>query len=317
VFDPHDPYEPYPPYNTLWADPSQKKTYEMYVEAAKKFIVDPMRKHYFELPSRKEFEKTGYDPDKFVSMMNNWYDGSIRGMDVEIGRLFERLKQLGLDDKTLVIFTSDHGEEFFDHGDTLHGHTAYSELNHAPLIVRMPGVVPEGIEISQTVRTIDIMPTILEMCRLPTPEEAQGQSLVPLLLEARQASRKSIASSHWNVAFAANRWRNEAAVTEQAFSKVWPRYGESYAILLDGWKLIHYTQPSEDHPEVGLYDHRNDPLDKNNLAREHPEIVTRLLEELKTWKEMATAARLPDAADVESDLSADELQRLRSLGYIR
>jgi arylsulfatase A-like enzyme len=251
------------------------------------------------------------------------YDGKIRIVDTEIGRLFERLKELGLDDKTLVIFMSDHGEEFFDHGRKGH-HGSYSEVTHVPLIIRWPGVVPEGAEVYETVRTIDLMPTILELCHLPVPEAVQGQSLLPLFAAARRTSGESFATSDKNAASTAVQWRNELAVCEEQFhgreNLRDPEYRESYAIILDGWKLNYYEPPKGDpegDPEYELYDHRKDPLDKVNLADKHPEIVERLMEEFKAWKEKAAAARLTPDSELEKKLNSEDLKRLRSLGYIR
>ncbi len=324
VYDPHAPYESYPPYDTLWADPSRKKEHEEYTERATEFIANPKRKER-EIPFQEDFEKAGIDPDDFISLSKDWYDGSIRGMDAEIGRIFERLKDLGLDEKTLVILTSDHGEEFFDHGKVGHGISGvYSELTHVPLIIRWPGLVPEGVEIFETVRTIDLMPTILELCRLPLPEGMQGQSLLPLLAAAKQTSGKSTAAG--NVAAATGQWRNEPAVSEFLWSerdkKTYPEAlaefgGSCYAMILDGWKLIHNIQPIEGHPEYELYDHRKDPLDQVNLADNRPEIVERLAQELKAWKEKAAAARLTPDSEMEKKLTPEQLQHLRSLGYIR
>jgi arylsulfatase A-like enzyme len=255
-----------------------------------------------------------------MSIPKDWYDGSIRAMDTEIGRLFERLEELGLDEKTLVIFMSDHGEEFFDHGKVGHGKDVYSELTHVPLIVRWPGVVPEGAEVFETVRTIDLMPTILELCRLPLPEGMQGQSLLPLLAAAKRTSSESTATSDRNAAFRTVQWRNEPAVSENLSSerekKRDPENIDSYAIILDGWKLIYY-EPLEGNPEYELYDHRKDPLDQVNLADKHPEIVERLAEEFKAWKGKATAARLAPDSELEKKLNSEDLKRLRSLGYIR
>jgi len=89
---------------------------------------------------------------------------------------------------------------------------------------------------------------------------------------------------------------------------------------LDGWKLNYYEPPEGDpegDPEYELYDHRKDPLDKVNLADKHPEIVERLAEELKAWKEKAAAARLTPDSELEKKLNSEDLKRLRSLGYIR
>lgn len=321
VFDPHAPYEPYPPYDTLWANPVRKKKYEISVEKAKEFIVDPNRK-YEEMPSRKELEKAGIDPDDYISVPKDWYDGSIRGMDTEIGRLLEQLKKIGLDEKTLIIFSSDHGEQFFDHGQLGHGNAVYSEENHSPLIIRWPGVVPENVEVFETVRTIDLMPTILELCHLPQPKAMQGQSLIPLLAASNRFPNKSYATNNRNFVSSAGLWRNEPAISEQLLpegvKKKFPEFGgDLYAIILDGWKLTQRSQPIEGQPEYELFDHHKDPLDQVNLAEKHPEIVQRLIEELKAWKEKATAARLASDSNLERTLSSKELDRLRSLGYIK
>ncbi len=321
VFDPHAPYEPYPPYDTLWADPARKKKHEISVEKVKEFIVAPDRKGSEVMPLRKELENAGIDPDEYISLPKDWYDGSIRGMDTEIGRLLERLEELGLDKKTLVIFASDHGEQFLEHGYTGHGNAVYSEETHSPLIIRWPGVVPEGAEVFETVRTIDLMPTILDLCRLPQPEAMQGKSLVPLLGAGKRVSSES-AARYRIMMSTKGQWMNEPAVSERLLpervKKMYPELGgDVYAIILDGWKLIHNSQPLEGQAEYELYDHRNDPLDQVNLAAKHPELVSRLVEELSVWKKKATSARLASDSDFENNLSSKELERLRSLGYIK
>jgi len=299
--------ELYPPYDTLWADPSAKEKRQTY-----------RGKVGWYSTTREEVEKAGIDPDDFITIKKDLYDGLIRLVDTEIGRLFERLKELGLDEKTLVIFMSDHGEEHFDHGKIIH-RGVYSEVTHVPLIIRWPGAVPEGAEVYETVRTIDVMPTLLELCGLPVPEAAQGQSLLPLFAAAGGTSGESFATSDKNAVSTAGQWRNEPAVCEFLIAehmKMENPRGDSYAFILDGWKLNYY-EPLEGDPEYELYDHRNDPLDKVNLADKHPEIVKRLAEEFKAWKEKATAARLTPDSELEKKLTSEQLQHLRSLGYLR
>ena len=309
VLDPHDPFEPRPPYNTLWGDPSYKKKHEEQVAKAKEFIQNPLMK-MFGMPTLDEFKKTGYDPDEFVNMEKAWYDGSIRGMDTDVRRLLERLREAELDDKTLVVFTSDHGEEFFDHNRTFHGHSVYSELSHVPLIMRWPGHLPEGVKITETVRSIDIMPTVLQLCRLPIPREAQGQSMVPLFATAADGQK---------LAFAAPGWESLPAVTEQNAMTEPPSEGESFGIIQDGWKLIHYTKPVAGYPVDGLYDHRQDPLDHHNLAYQHPDIVERLKKALDEWKANAgeAAEKIKSDSLLENDMSSEDLEHLRSLGYVK
>ena len=88
----------------------------------------------------------------------------------------ERLKGLGLDRKTVVVFTGDHGEEFYEHGRSFHGQSVYGEQNNMPLVVWGPGVVPAGRTVDETVQTIDLMPTLLELSRLSAPAGIQGHS---------------------------------------------------------------------------------------------------------------------------------------------
>jgi len=89
------------------------------------------------------------------------------------------------------------------------------------------------------------------------------------------------------------------------------------AIILDGWKLVHNTGRAAGRPEYELYDHRKDPLDRIDVAARQPEVVERLAHALKTWRSSADSARLkPDAVSTHG-LSDEELQRLRSLGYIQ
>ena len=184
VFDPHDPFQPRNPYDTLWAEAGRGKQHKDEVEKLKKFIKHPFMKNRG-LPTVAELAAAGLDKEEFISHLHDWYDGSIRAMDAEIGRLLAHLRTLGLYEKTLVVFTSDHGEEFLEHGWMFHGQSAYGELANVPLIMRRPGAVPAGVTIDQTVRSIDIMPTVLELSGLPVPEGIQGRSLIPLLSSAQ------------------------------------------------------------------------------------------------------------------------------------
>lgn len=318
VADPHDPFEPRPPFNTIWGNPSHKKKLDEQLNKVQEFIQNPLMKQ-FKMPTLEEFKKTGYDPDEFIRMEKDQYDGSIRGMDAEMGRLFERLKELGIDDRILVVFTSDHGEEFFDHGRTFHGHSVYSELNHVPLAMRWSGVLPRNITVSETVRTIDIMPTLLELCRLPIPEECQGQSLVPLIRQTNNRVATNAASRHAGLAHANDEWVPVVAVTEQHETEDPPMNGESYGMVVDGWKLVHYTIPIEGRPVTALYDHKNDPLDQVDLAEKHPDKVEELMKLWEDWKAETSAAaeRIATDESLQHNVSADELNKLRSLGYIQ
>ena len=311
VADPHDPYKPYPPYDALWVDPAKARAHEQRLQEARKFISDPLLKA-FGMPSRAELVKAKIDPDAFIEHERAWYDGSIRGMDTEIGRLVERLRSLGLERKTLLVFTGDHGEEFYEHGRSFHGQSVYGEQNNMPLLLWGPGVVRAGATVDETVQTVDLMPTLLELSRLPVPAGVQGHSLVPLL---------SSGGSNGRNALRARAPDSRPAISEKAETKQGgappPRDTASEAVVLGGWKLIHNTKRPAGKPEFELYDHAKDPLDANDVAPAHPDEVARLSKVLQAWRRMAEAARLKPDTEAAKNLSREELERLKSLGYIQ
>lgn len=299
--DPHDPYEPDPPYDTLWADPEKGREHDRQTETARRFVAQPTLR-LFGMPTRNELLKAGLDPAEYVGFSQDWYDGAIRGLDVEIGRMLEGLRARGLDRKTLVVFTGDHGEEFLEHGRTFHGQSVYGELNQVPLILWAPGRLPAGRVVGEPVETIDLMPTLLEMSTLQPPHGIQGQSLTPLLGMAPPAG--------WS----------KPAVTER-----WPDMSDrppldrvSFAIVDEGWKLVHNAdhRPQEA-VEYELYDFERDPLNQVNVAERHPEIVARLAKTLSAWRTKTDAERVRADAETTKGLSQEQLERLRSLGYIR
>jgi arylsulfatase A-like enzyme len=314
VSDPHDPYRPNPPYDTLWADPSKREEHEKQAIGVKKFIADPLMK-VFGMPARDELVKAGIDPDAYVDADRDLYDGSIRGMDAEIGRLIERLRALKLDGRTLVVAAGDHGEEFLEHGRTFHGQTVYGELTNVPLMMWGPGLVPSGVTVERTVRIIDVMPTLLEISGLNAPEGIQGRSLKPVMAPGSRAGGVSAAAPDED---APRPGVSEKAITLGDIGGAPPPHGtESFSMVLDGWKLIHNTQRAEGHPEYELFDVRVDPLNKSDVSARHPDVVEKLAARLKEWHAQAEASRLKPDSETAGSLSGEELERLRSLGYIQ
>jgi len=310
LYDPHDPYEPNRPYDTLWADPAKRGEHHRHLEAVRKVISDPLLK-LFGMPTRAELVKAGLDAEGYVKHDVDWYDGAIRGLDVEVARLLERLRTLDLDRRTLVVFTADHGEEFLDHGRMFHGQSVYGELTQVPLMMRWPGVLPAGRVVEEVVQTIDLMPTLLEISGLKPPAEAQGQSLVPLL-GVGGGTQASIQA-----------WRARPAISEKAVTNPSkgaapaPHDTEAHAIVEGGWKLVHNTVRPRGGPEFELFDFAKDSLNLRDVAGEHPDVVQRLSKQLEGWRQMARSARLKADAEATQGLSQQQLERLRSLGYIR
>ena len=167
--DVHHPYIPPTSYQEMFTSPGAVRT-----EA-----VEFWRRGW------RLFNEIPANPDAIgqaeVRRIIDLYDGCIRYVDEQIARLLAELDALGLSDRTLVILTADHGDEFLEHGDIFHKSPfLYDELTHVPLIVRHPQY-QEGRRIPEIVRHIDLMPTLLKIFDLPPSPAAQGRSLVPLL----------------------------------------------------------------------------------------------------------------------------------------
>ena len=311
VFDPHSPYEPRRPYNSMWADLSLKEEHEEQLESVRKVIKNPLLKRHG-MPARNEVVEAGFDPQKYVDYDMDWYDGSIREMDREVARLVERLRELELADRTLLLFTSDHGEEFHDHGRMFHGQSVYGELNRVPLVMHLPGRIPAGIIVDETVQSIDIMPTILELAGLSPPPGIPGRTLVPLL-NSKDSGPPEAGEDGWITRPAIT----ERNLTGDSAGAPPPRDVGATSIIFEGWKLIVSSRKGSDEaPGVELFRQADDPLDQKDLAEQHPEVVSRLQGLLEEWRLEALATRLPEAESTEG-MSQEDLQRLKSLGYIQ
>ena len=299
ALDPHSPYEPYRPYDTLWGAPDGKEAHEARVDKVRPFIKSGFMKP-MGLPLVGELEEAGVDPEEFVRHELDWYDGSIRAADVEIRRILEKLENLGIADETLIVFSSDHGEEFLDHGGHFHEENVYGEMINVPLILRWPGVVPEGHVIDETVQMLDVAPTVLELAKIAKPDSMQGESLVPLFTTPER----------WSARPAVSEWTRRTDQRDEEMV-------DAFSIIVDGYKLIHNVERPDGFPEYELYDHRQDPLDQNDIASENPEIVERLSKQLDDWHAWALANKLPTDAEASEGIDAAELERLRSLGYVQ
>jgi arylsulfatase A-like enzyme len=153
--DAHGPYQPPAPYDTLFSAPGSS----LYIENLRE-----------DTPARE------WSPVARQAAVNK-YDESIAYLDAQLGRLFLELKRRGLWDSTLVIVTSDHGEEFGEREVFYHGNSLYRASLEVPLLVRLPGTVPAGREVSAPVSLRDLAATILDVSGANTSGKLAGKSL--------------------------------------------------------------------------------------------------------------------------------------------
>ncbi len=222
------------------------------------------------------------------------YDVEIEYMDRELGRFWDALRARGSWDRTVVCVTADHGEGLGDHDWWTHG-VLYQEQIRVPLVLRGPGV-PAGLVVDDLVRTMDLAPTLLDLAGQAAGERPRmdGVSLVPLLrgepLELEYAYAESV-----------NRLTYGFSPTIQ------DKKDEVLFTLCDGrWKYTHHLT---DRPSSELYDLATDPAEQANLHAQRPDVVERLLAELKRRPFLPSRQLMDGGADPEN------VELLRALGY--
>ena len=218
------------------------------------------------------------------------YDAEITFVDSEIGTVFDRLKELGLWDRTMIILNADHGEVFGEHGHYYHGHTLYEPQIRVPLIVKPPRSRGPGLTVASAVRNMDIMPTVLDYCAVPDPTGIDGRSLRPLIKTAGGKTRPTCLETH----------------------NLQPP-GHQMGYRTEDHKLIYDLFDGT----VELYDLRADPSEENNLMDASPplELETRLQGEMLA---RLKAGILEDLAMPEkpAEIRPEVQDRLRALGYV-
>ncbi len=213
------------------------------------------------------------------------YEGEIAYMDSEIGRLLEGVREAGAADRTIVVLVGDHGEGLRDHGEMTHGVFLYDEISRVPLVISVPGYVTESRRVKPVVRTTDIMPTILDLLRLPTRPSLDGVSLWPLISGATEDLGLS-------------------AYMESPASALMYGWSPLAALRAGSWKYIHGPEPE-------LYDIEADPGERQNVISTQREVADDLRERMRG---MLTAVT-PVKGNGSVSLSPEEEARLRSLGY--
>jgi len=227
------------------------------------------------------------------------YDGDILYADGFVGQLLALLEGLGLDDKTIVVLLSDHGEEFVPRypGKRFgHGHTLYDDLLHVPLIVRTPGSA-RGLRVKAQVQIIDVMPTVLELLGVVPPEGLQGVSFAPAL-------------------------RGEAIAARRAFAEA-INYGPERKTLFDGGLKYIKVFPRADKPareisapvpDEELFDLTSDPGERRSILAGGGARLDQLRKDLQALVALNTARR---GAAREQQLDEETIRRLKALGYIQ
>lgn len=239
--DPHSPYLPPRPFERIFYDGNELDPDNKSMEPV--YAFKPFGDFI------KSWVPEGCTDHEYVTAQ---YDGAIAYMDACIQNIFATLASLGIEEETLVIITSDHGETLYEHDCYFDHHGLYENTLSVPLIIKFPGQVPEGKRYSDMTRIQDIMPTILDLIGLDTGIAFDGRSLMPRM-EGQSMPQET-----------------EIYITECT----WMR---KHGWRTPEWKLIVALEPDfHFKPEVELYNLLKDPLELYNVAEQEPEVVAML-----------------------------------------
>lgn len=204
-----------------------------------------------------------------VAYLKALYDGTISFFDDQLGRLLDGLQGLGLLDNTLLVVTSDHGEQFGEHGKWTHTNSLYEEVMRVPLLMRYPGVLPAGRVVTTPVLHLDVLPTILDLAGLAIPEGLSGVPLRNIITPSSPIPPRDIFSEV------------NGAIFDPAHPLYWyAARADLRAIQRDGYKLIHRLG-RDDGDELYLLEGQSQ-YERENLVNssEHRERARELREAL-------------------------------------
>jgi arylsulfatase A-like enzyme len=257
--------------------------------------------HYFDphdpalLPPQEFMRKFGRPPTDTREKLRAVYEMEVTYMDQELGRLLEAVDgSMGLGN-VIVVVVADHGEGLGQHDWWTHG-KLYQEQIRVPLIVHVPGM-PEGLETRSLVRTIDIMPTVLEaagieLSRWPTME---GRSLLPLLRGETDTERHAYSESV-NMLF----YQVMATISDNKDDML-------FAVIDRDWKYVHHLLRED---ESELFHLLRDPAEETNLYSSNPEEVERMRALLRATD------FVPEVQPNVAEMSPEDIARLKALGYV-
>jgi arylsulfatase A-like enzyme len=223
-------------------------------------------------------------------------------VDDELRELFATLEAAGLADATVVAVLSDHGEEFAEHGGFQHGGAVYEESLRIPLLFWGPGRIPASRRYSEAVSLIDVAPTLVDLVGLPVPEDLDGISLKPALVDGASLPERPLFSE----AQATVRWIDP--LVQEAWNP------PVFAVRTgDGKFIVHRPTAGEAQPML-RFDLDADPDERTPLpvASEQARAIRALV---APHAPGALGAAPRGAAGPEADVSPELRERLRALGY--
>lgn len=276
LLDPHDPYAPPAEY--------LKKYSKGY------------RGRYFSSSGRVNSFRTGIMmDDKDKQQIKNLYLAEVESADREIGRLMNALKEMGLEDNTIIAVIADHGEEFWEHSGVTHGHCLYWHQLHIPFVLNWKGnIEPKTIE--DRVALLDLKPTLLSLCGIEAGELMQGVDLIGLIRDEDEDIKARLEN-------------------RDLFAEALIYFEEQKGIFDQNYKYVYSEVSSKEE----LYDLQKDPGEERNIIASEEELAEKYRNTLEEWRTASQSIHesLPkEDADATAHLDEETMQQLKALGYI-
>jgi arylsulfatase A-like enzyme len=289
TYQPHSPYHSPAPYNEMFLRKNPKRlSFDVLTDLSKGLFM----------------KLADADRQNIMGL----YDGEIRYTDEKLIKpLVEKLQQIGIYERTMFIITSDHGEQFYDHGSWNHGNFLYEDVLKVPLIIKFPDSKFHGRNSSTIVRVIDILPTILEELGIDFDEKSfDGQSLLMILNGKEKEDRIFLADmADPNDTAASSRFPQRIAMNSGRLKIILNR--EFRKEYLDS---LPERPPSV--PPIELYDIRADPAEKMNIADKMADLVRRMTGQMNGLYKNVQKRQMP-----KTQMTKELEDQLRALGYIR
>ncbi len=216
------------------------------------------------------------------------YLGAIAYMDSQIARVIGFLENNGLLDKTIVVLIGDHGESLGQHGEETHGFFVYEATTRVPFIIRAPFANLRGRRVADPVRSVDMMPTVLDLMGIPAPKGIRGVSLAPLMTGAR------------------------ATLDLEAYAEaLYPLHHFGWSELR-AWRVGRYKAIDAPRPE--LYDLQRDPHETTNIYAERRAVADGMIARVRELER--EAPKDDSVSKPETEVDPDTRARLAALGYV-
>jgi len=262
------PFEVLEPFDSLHSDdamPLPKRVDMEYIRS----LPLPVQKLILR-GNRRPFEM---DREKLLWAWRSYY-ASIAHIDREVGRTLDLLDELGMRDNTIVVFSSDHGDQLLEHGLT-GKNVFFDESVRVPLMIRAPGGAAKPGRYDQLVESVDVVPTLMKLCGLERPRHCQGHDLTPLLSGSGDYKPR-------DAVFAENVIPEVITIPGHQFTPgegvAGIRHPDAKMVRTKKWKYNYYPEGFEE-----LYDLENDPKETRNLAESQPDIAREMKGRILDW----------------------------------